>query len=96
MMCVMAMAACSSITGKSAGETIDDATITAKVKAKLASEKIGTLTKVDVDTVKGTVYLNGTVENPEMRERLAMLARDVPGVREVVNNVTVPSATRTR
>ena len=38
-------------------------TITASVKTKLAAEKPATLTKVDVDTNKGTVYLTGNVEN---------------------------------
>ena len=57
-------AGCTSMTGKTAGQNVDDASITASVKTKLAAEKPATLTKVDVDTNKGTVYLTGNVENP--------------------------------
>jgi hyperosmotically inducible protein len=82
-------AGCTSMTGKSAGENVDDAQITAQVKTKLAAEKVATLTKVDVDTNKGTVYLTGNVENAAIKARATEIARVVSGVREVVNNLTV-------
>jgi hypothetical protein len=69
--------------------TSGDSTITAKVKAKLASEKLATLTKVDVDTRGGVVQLNGTVDSERTRMRATDLARQVDGVREVVNNLKV-------
>ena len=62
-------AGCTSMTGKTAGQNVDDASITASVKTKLAAEKPATLTKVDVDTNKGTVYLTGNVETPAIKER---------------------------
>jgi hyperosmotically inducible periplasmic protein len=80
---------CTSMTGKSAGQNVDDATITASVKTKLAAEKPATLTKVDVDTNKGTVYLTGNVETPAIKERATELARQVAGVRDVVNNLKI-------
>lgn len=82
-------AGCSSMTGKTAGQNVDDASITASVKTKLAAEKPATLTKVDVDTNKGTVYLTGNVETPAIKERATELARQVSGVREVVNNLKI-------
>lgn len=82
-------AGCTAMTGKSAGENVDDAKITASVKAKLAGEKVATLTKVDVDTNKGTVYLTGNVENDTIKARATELARQVAGVREVVNNLKI-------
>src|SRR5262245_14030603 len=69
--------------------TSSDSVITAKVKAKLASEKLSTLTKVDVDTSGGVVQLNGTVDSEKTRMRATDLARQVDGVREVVNNLKV-------
>ena len=84
-----ALAGCASMTGKTAGQTIDDASITAAVKTKLAAEKISTLTKIDVDTNLGTVYLSGNVDDVAMKTRAAQLARDVKGVKEVVNNLRV-------
>ena len=82
-------AGCTAMTGKSAGTAIDDATITATVKEKLAAEKLSTLTKVDVDTNKGTVYLTGNVENQELKTRATNIAWRVAGVREVVNNLKI-------
>ena len=82
-------AGCTAMTGKSAGENVDDATITASVKTKLANEKPATLTKVDVDTNKGTVYLTGNVENADIKAKATALARGVTGVREVVNNLKI-------
>jgi len=86
---VVALVGCTAMTGKTAGENIDDASITAAVKTKLAAEKVATLTKIDVDTNRGTVYLTGNVENQAMKLRAADLARQVKGVREVVNNLKI-------
>jgi hyperosmotically inducible protein len=77
------------MTGKSAGRTVDDATITAAVKSKLVADKATNLTRVDVDTNNGTVYLNGTVDNAEQKTRAEQLARQANGVRAVVNNLQV-------
>jgi hyperosmotically inducible periplasmic protein len=82
-------AACTSMTGRTAGENIDDTTITSEVKAKLAAEKVSTLTKIGVDTDRRTVYLTGTVDNQAMRTRAEEIARGVAHVSSVVNNLTV-------
>jgi len=83
------LAACTSTTGRTAGENVDDTTITSEVKAKLAAEKMSTLTKISVDTDRRTVYLTGTVDNPQMRLRAEEIARSVKHVAGVVNNLTV-------
>ena len=89
---VLLLAACQSTTGRTLGENIDDAGITTKVKAKLAAEQISTVTRIDVDTNQGVVALNGTVRSAEMRARAEQLARDVKGVRDVINNLRVQAA----
>ena len=91
-MLMMGLAACSSMTGKSLGENIDDAGITAAVKSKLAAEKISTVTRIDVDTNQGVVALNGTVQSEAMRTRASQVAREVKGVRDVVNNLRVQAS----
>ena len=45
-----------------------------------------------MDTNLGVVYLNGIVENAAMKNRVAELARQVQGVRDVVNNLRVQSS----
>src|SRR5262245_34627026 len=79
------LSGCRSMTGKSAGTNADDATITASVKTKLVAEKASNLTRVDVDTNNGTVYLNGTVDTAEQKARAEQLARQAQGVKNVVN-----------
>ena len=86
---VAVVAGCQSMTGKSTGTNIDDATITASVKAKLVGEKATNLTRVDVDTNNGTVYLNGTVESAEQKSKAEQLAWQASGVKTVVNNLQV-------
>lgn len=80
---------CRALTGKTAGENVDDATITASVKSKLVADRASNLTRVDVDTNNGTVYLNGTVETAEQKIKAEQLAWQAKGVRSVVNNLQV-------
>lgn len=83
---------CRAVTGRSAGQYIDDKAITATVKTKLVGEKASNLTRVGVSTVNGTVYLTGTVDTPQEAARAAQVAGSVNGVRSVVNNVQITSA----
>jgi hyperosmotically inducible periplasmic protein len=89
LLVMLSLVACSSTTGKTAGENVDDATITASVKAKLVADKPANLTRVDVDTNNATVYLNGVVESAEQKARAEELARQAKGVKSVVNNLQV-------
>ena len=86
------LAACQSMTGETLGENIDDAGITAAVKSKLAGEKISTVTRIDVDTNRGVVALNGTVKTVADKTRAEELARQVKGVRDVVYNLRIQPA----
>src|SRR5207247_3383387 len=83
------LSGCRSMAGKSAGTNIDDASITTAVKSKLVADKVSNLTRVNVDTNNGTVYLNGTVESAEQRARAEQIAREAKGVHNVVNNLQV-------
>ncbi|MBI2216973.1 MAG: BON domain-containing protein [Candidatus Rokubacteria bacterium] len=89
LMILPVTAGCRTLTGKTAGENIDDATITAAVKSKLVADKAANLIRVDVDTNRGTVYLNGSVESTEQKARAEQLAWQANGVKSVVNNLQV-------
>jgi hyperosmotically inducible periplasmic protein len=80
---------CQAMTGRTAGENVDDTTITTTVKARLAQDKLGTLTRVDVDTTTGVVSLNGVVKTPQERSRAEEVARGVGGVKKVINNLQI-------
>ncbi|MEO5658132.1 MAG: BON domain-containing protein [Nitrospiria bacterium] len=80
---------CQTMTGKRAGASIDDAGITATVKSKLVGEKMANLTRVDVDTNNGIVYLNGVVPTQADKQRAEQLANEAGAVKKVVNNLQV-------
>ena len=63
------MTGCQAMTGETAGQNIDDGTLTSYVKTKLASDKVITLTRVGVETNNGVVYLTGEVETAEEKSR---------------------------
>jgi osmotically-inducible protein OsmY len=72
---------------------VDDATITAQVKTKLASDlKLSTITNIDVDTTNGVVTLAGQVENEHVRSSAEQIASAVEGVVSVNNNLQIEAA----
>jgi osmotically-inducible protein OsmY len=72
---------------QTAGERLDDGTITARVKAKLASEM--NPFNINVTTTDGVVQLIGRVPTAGDRSRAEDLARSVDGVRGVQNELEV-------
>lgn len=77
-------------TTRSPEAQIDDATITANLKAKLASEvRPQTLMNVEVNTTNGVVTLAGSVQSDEVKREAEQIARAMEGVREVQNNLQV-------
>lgn len=84
---LLSLAGCQAMTGKTAGENVDDASITASVKTKLVADKAANFTRIDVDTNNGVVYLNGVVPTPQDKSKAEQVARDTKGVKKVVNNL---------
>lgn len=75
--------------GKTIGETIDDAAITARVKTALLNDaQVGGL-RIDVDTTKGVVSLSGIVRSAEEERKAVELARRVNGVADVRSTLQV-------
>jgi osmotically-inducible protein OsmY len=75
--------------GKTIGETIDDTTITTRVKtAMLNDPAVGGLS-IDVDTYKGAVTLSGRVKSQAEHDQAVALARKVDGVTEVKDALQV-------
>jgi osmotically-inducible protein OsmY len=72
-----------------AGEYIDDALITTKVKAALAADPDVKATEVKVETFKGMVQLSGFVSSRESVQKAIELSRGVAGVRGVKNDMVV-------
>lgn len=68
---------------------LDDAAITARVKSALMSRGSTSAFQTGVDTKNGIVTLTGEADNEAEKELAERLARDISGVKEVRNNLTV-------
>jgi len=79
---------------QTAGEKIDDASITAQVKVLLASHRSTSAIKTTVHTMNGVVTVSGFVKNDAEKSLVGKLVRDVKGVSSVINNMSIeaPSA----
>jgi|SRR5918994_1718221 hyperosmotically inducible protein len=82
-------AGCQAMTGLTTGENIDDTTLTTSVKTALAKDKASSLTRVDVDSVKGVVTLTGVVPTAADKTRAVEISRGVNGVKKVNDNLQV-------
>jgi hypothetical protein len=80
---------CVSLTGRTAGTTIDNKKMEASVKSKLAADRLRNLTWVDVDANEGVVYLTGNAATPEDKARATEIAMRAKGVTRVVNDIVV-------
>jgi hyperosmotically inducible periplasmic protein len=78
--------------GKTVGETVDDATITTRVKTALLNDPQVAGLKIDVDTTKGIVMMSGIVKSRGEEQRAVQLARGVPGVQDVKSTLQVQAA----
>jgi hypothetical protein len=67
----------------------EDGRIESEIKARLVAETTANLTRLGVLSSKGVVYLSGTVESADAKERAEALARGVRGVGRVVNALEV-------
>ncbi len=69
--------------------SVADTELSGKVKNALASTKGMEIGGVEVEAANGVVTLYGTVDAPAEKDRAAILAMEVDGVRSVVNNLVV-------
>jgi osmotically-inducible protein OsmY len=71
------------------GAYVDDATITARVKARFIEDKDVAASSIKVETLNGTVMLSGFAKSTLERNTAERLARGVSGVKSVKNEVAV-------
>ena len=71
------------------GEYIDDTVVTAKVKAAIFNEPTLKSAEINVETFKGVVQLSGFVNSREDVNKAVTVARQVPGVTSVKNDMRV-------
>lgn len=71
------------------GAYIDDATITTRIKSRLAADDNVSATRISVETLNGVVVLSGFAISNEEKKRAAEIARGVPNVKRVKNKLIV-------
>jgi hyperosmotically inducible periplasmic protein len=72
---------------ESTGEYLDDSVITAKVKSAFVADKQVSALDIKVTTFKGVVQLSGFAGSQQEIDRAVELAREVPGVKSVKNDI---------
>ena len=75
--------------GKTVNDTIDDATITTRVKTSLLNDPVVGSLRIDVDTFKGVVTLSGRVKSKEEEAKAIELARKIGGVTGVKSSLQI-------
>jgi hyperosmotically inducible protein len=68
---------------RTAGEYIDDKTLTARIKAALIADSTVKARNIHVDTYQGVVQLTGVVDSQMEADRAIDIARTTPGVQSV-------------
>ncbi|HEY1723096.1 MAG TPA: BON domain-containing protein [Magnetospirillaceae bacterium] len=72
---------------ESAGAYIDDATITAKVKAKLVADQKLKAFDIHVTTNQGIVDLTGTVDSSVQKADAERIVKDTDGVKDIKDEI---------
>ena len=75
--------------GKTVGDTIDDATITTRVKTAFINDPVVGALRIDVDTFKGVVTLSGRVKSKDEEAKAIALAKSITGVVDVKSTLQV-------
>ena len=74
---------------RTAGQALDDATVTAKVKSQLLADPDVSALNVNVTTFRGQVQLSGYVDSSTQRIKAEQVARKIEGVKSVSNDLIV-------
>ena len=75
------------VAASTVGQTLEEAALTTKIKAKMTLDDLVKARSIDVTTRGTTVTLSGIVESKTEHDRAMMLARETEGVTEVIDNM---------
>ena len=94
LMTVAALACATFTTGcasddshRTAGQSIDDQAVARRVQSALGADPAYKFTDVKVVAYQGKVQLSGFVDKDEQKEQAEDIAKKVPGVKEVENDI---------
>ncbi len=87
--CGLALAGCSKDPNRSTGRVLDDRMVSGRVKGALDDSAVYKFPHVKVTTYNGVVQLSGFVQSDEQRREAAQVARNISGVADVINNISI-------
>ena len=87
---LISLTACAATqTQESTGQYVDNSVLTAKVKTAIFNEPTLKSTEISVETFKGEVQLSGFVSSIEQTNKAVEVAKTIPGVTSVKNDMRV-------
>jgi hyperosmotically inducible periplasmic protein len=90
----MSVAATPEMAERTAGEKIDDASVTAQVKTALLTHRSTSSLQTKVETRDGVVTLTGIAKNAAEKSLVTKLVTDIQGVTSVKNQMTLEVAVK--
>jgi len=88
----MTLSSAPAVASRTIGEKMDDASISAGVRAGLLYHKSTRSIPTQVKTVLGVVTVRGTAQNQAEKQLVTKIAEDINGVVKVENKMTIESA----
>lgn len=90
LLLTVSISACAATSGReTAGEYLDDATITTKVNTAIVQEASLKSMQISVETFQNVVQLSGFVDSAAVKSKAGEVARNVDGVETVKNDLIV-------
>lgn len=87
---VTMLGACSMFSGReTAGQYVDDATITSKIKSKILLDPKLKVLEVNVETMQGVVQLSGFVDSAQSDAKAVAIVNQVSGVKSVQDDLVI-------
>jgi osmotically-inducible protein OsmY len=80
---------CASLTGRTAGEYIDDSSITTEANAIIVTEPDAGYWKIDVSSTNGNIVLAGFIHDKKAEERIVTKISQIKGVKSVKSTLKV-------
>jgi hyperosmotically inducible protein len=87
---LISISACAATeTKESTGQYVDNSVLTAKVKTAIFNEPSLKSSEISVETFKGEVQLSGFVSSIDQTKKAVEIAKGIPGVTAVKNDMRV-------
>ena len=80
---------CATMTGRTAGEYIDDSNITSQANGIIVKDQDAQYLKIDVSSTDGNVVLAGYIHDKKAEERIVAKIKQIKGVKSVKSNLKV-------